>query len=247
MSKIFKEAWKDTAARINNQQDAESEPYDNLVEEQEDRSMESAAIEREHEEDQKGSKKSVKKSVTEDVLKDTAKKLKEKKVSRWEARMALCDLGGMKLFSFELDTILDDVYGKPPAPEVLDLDEDAMLGIFKTNILKPGQSIHTDKWDKCVAEVKASSPDADSFAVCTSQLGEESFKSQFRHMSYTKGLVKKAKQKVSKDFGVGNAGPVPNSLLSGQDLEGEISEDQEEANQSEIDLIEGNNHENEGQ
>lgn len=91
---------------------------------------------------------------------------------------------------------------------------------------KPGESVHTAKWDKCVSEVKASSPDADPFAVCTAQLGEESFKSEHRHKAYIKAEIVKAQKKIGK-FGVVNAGPVPNTLLARQDLEDEACDSEE--------------------
>lgn len=85
-------------------------------------------------------------------------------------------------------------------------------------IQKPGVSIHTPKWDECVAQVKAKGG-ADPYAVCTAQLGEESFKSEYRGLAYTKSVVKNAKRYLKMN--VAGAGPVPNSLLAGQDLEPE--------------------------
>lgn len=90
----------------------------------------------------------------------------------------------------------------------------------KSVVEKPGPSIHTSKWDECVADVKSKNPGANAYAVCTSQLGDESFKSEFRGLAYTKSLIKNAKREMAKDVGVGFAGAVPNSLLARQDLEG---------------------------
>lgn len=94
----------------------------------------------------------------------------------------------------------------------------------KSIVQKPGPSIHTSKWDDCVADVKNKNPGANAFAVCTSQLGEESFKSEFRGLAYTKSLIKNAKRELAKDVGTSFAGPTPNSLLARQDLEGEAME-----------------------
>lgn len=89
----------------------------------------------------------------------------------------------------------------------------------KTQVEKPGPSIHSDKWDRCVKEVTENGNADNAFSVCTAQLGEESFKSQYRHFSYAKGELTKARREVEK-LGIGYAGPIPNSLLAGQDLEG---------------------------
>lgn len=96
----------------------------------------------------------------------------------------------------------------------------------KSVVEKPGPSIHTSKWDDCVANVKSKNPGANAYAVCTSQLGDESFKSEYRHLSYTKSLLKHAR-KLSKDIGIGLAGPIPHSLLADQDLEGVARESEE--------------------
>ena len=85
---------------------------------------------------------------------------------------------------------------------------------------KPGPAIHSEKWDQCVKDVKSKNSGANAFAVCTAQLGEESFKSEYRHLSYTKSLINKAR----KGMGIGFAGPIPSSLLARQDLEGEEKE-----------------------
>lgn len=89
-----------------------------------------------------------------------------------------------------------------------------------THVEKPGESIHTPEWDSCVIDVTGSVDNPS--AVCTAKLGEESFKSQYRHLSYTKHIIKKAKDVVK--FGIEGAGEVPSSLLAAQDLEDEETE-----------------------
>ncbi len=84
---------------------------------------------------------------------------------------------------------------------------------------KPGPSIHSSKWDDCVKNVSVSNPSANAYAVCTAQLGEESFKSEHRDLAYVKSEISKAKKEMNK-VGISIAGPVPNSLLAEQDLEG---------------------------
>ncbi len=85
--------------------------------------------------------------------------------------------------------------------------------IWKGIIQKPGPSVHSEKWDRCVADVKAKNPNANAYAVCTAQLGEESFKSQ---------------EEIDK-MGLEGAGSIPKSLLARQDLKGstEKAEDAE--------------------
>lgn len=79
---------------------------------------------------------------------------------------------------------------------------------------KPGGSTHTAKWDRCVAHVKSSNPDADPFAVCTAMLGDESFKAMDEQEF--NGLIDKALGQI----GISAAGPIPHSKLARQDLEG---------------------------
>lgn len=79
---------------------------------------------------------------------------------------------------------------------------------------KPGQSIHSEKWDRCVAEV-GSDPSVNAYAICTSQLGVESFKSL---SGMKKSQLDEVLQELDK-MGIGEAGPIPNSLLARQDLE----------------------------
>lgn len=89
---------------------------------------------------------------------------------------------------------------------------------------KPGDAAHTAKWDRCVEHVKASGSGADPFAVCTAMLGDESFKSMDEEKFNS--VIDKALEQVGKDmfgvggFGIAGAGPIPESLLARQDLEG---------------------------
>jgi hypothetical protein len=96
----------------------------------------------------------------------------------------------------------------------------------KIMVEKPGESIHSEKWDDCIRDVQSKGEKVNAFAVCTAQLGQESFKSQYQHLAYTKSLVKKARTETQK-MGIGFAGPVPTSLLADQDLE-PIADDSEE-------------------
>ena len=80
---------------------------------------------------------------------------------------------------------------------------------------KTGPSIHSAKWDECVADVKAKDSGKNAYAICTAKLNEESFKSQFKDLAYAKSEIKKARKAV----GIGFAGDVPESLLAEQDLE----------------------------
>ena len=89
---------------------------------------------------------------------------------------------------------------------------------------KPGDAVHTPKWDRCVEHVKASGSGADPYAVCTAMLGDESFKSMDE--GKFNAVLDKALEEVEKDsfgvggFGIAGAGPIPRSLLARQDLEG---------------------------
>ncbi len=110
---------------------------------------------------------------------------------------------------------------------VLNMDEQAMADEEiseedneKSSVEKPGNSIHSQKWDDCVANA-SKNPDVNAYAICTSQLGEESFKSL---ESMTKAELKQAAQEVKEAMGIDYAGDVPNSLLAGQDLEDEEKE-----------------------
>lgn len=100
------------------------------------------------------------------------------------------------------------------------------------SVEKPGPSIHTTKWDDCIRDVQTKDSKANAYAVCTAQLGEESFKSEHRHKGYIKSLIRKARLEVEEEkrekMGIATAGPVPNSLLAGQDLEGEARESEDD-------------------
>lgn len=82
---------------------------------------------------------------------------------------------------------------------------------------KPGGSVHTAKWDRCIEHVRSTNSGADPYAVCTAMLGDESFKAmdevQFN------GMIDKALEKLGS-FGIAGAGPIPESKLARQDLEG---------------------------
>ncbi len=109
-------------------------------------------------------------------------------------------------------------YDRNGVPVESHVDNETSKGMFpQLQISKPGPSIHTAEWDRCVEDIKRKNPDANAYAVCTAQLGEASFKSQYRHLSYIKSFIEKARKAVVTSF----AGPVPNSGLADQDLEGE--------------------------
>lgn len=82
-------------------------------------------------------------------------------------------------------------------------------------ISKPGPSIHSEKWDACVAEVSKDSG-VNAYAVCTSKLGEEAFKSEM-----TKSELSLAKEELTKAIDITQAGQIPHSLLARQDLKGD--------------------------
>lgn len=94
---------------------------------------------------------------------------------------------------------------------------------YKSIVEKPGNSIHSAKWDRCIEHVKESGSGKNAYAVCTAMMGEESFKSieddatfMAKMDEYMTTLGIKMKQKsVGTDF----AGKVPSSLLARQDLE----------------------------
>jgi hypothetical protein len=95
----------------------------------------------------------------------------------------------------------------------------------QAEIEKPGaDSIHTQKFDDCVRDVQQKNPKANAYAVCTAQLGEQSFKSEHRHKAFVKKQIWEAK----KEMGISFAGPVPGSLLARQDLEGEAIDSEED-------------------
>jgi hypothetical protein len=80
---------------------------------------------------------------------------------------------------------------------------------------KPGTSIHSPKWDKCVEQVEGNAEGVNAYAVCTAMLGDESFKSM-DDSSFAEKM-----QFYLEKLGIGSAGAVPNSLLADQDLEPE--------------------------
>jgi len=90
---------------------------------------------------------------------------------------------------------------------------------------KPGDATHSTKWDDCVKEAQAKNPKSNVYAICTAQLGEESFKSQYRHLASMRKEIREARKDVGTS---GFAGGIPNSLLADQDLEG-VADDSEEA------------------
>ncbi len=79
---------------------------------------------------------------------------------------------------------------------------------------KPGNSTHSAKWDRCIEEVKASGKGKNAYAICTAAMGDESFKSMDDST-----FDEKIKTYLHK-LGIAGAGPIPNSLLSKQDLVG---------------------------
>ena len=99
----------------------------------------------------------------------------------------------------------------------------------KTQVQKPGPSIHSAKWDRCVAEV-GKDPSVNAYAVCTAQLGEESFKSNM-----TKSELSLAKAELMKAIDITQAGGIPKTLLAEQDLEGETKKTELDETGKELD------------
>jgi hypothetical protein len=97
---------------------------------------------------------------------------------------------------------------------------------------KPGESIHSAKFDDCVRDVQSKNPKANAYAVCVAQLGDEAFKSEHRHKAYIKSKIKEAK----KEMGIGFAGPTPESLLARQDMEAEADESEEAIREGESNI-----------
>lgn len=85
---------------------------------------------------------------------------------------------------------------------------------MKNTFQKPGDSIHSPKWDRCVEQVESHSKNANAYAVCTAMLGDSSFKSM-----EDSTFEEKMKMYMEK-LGIAGAGSIPNSLLADQDLEG---------------------------
>jgi antitoxin component of MazEF toxin-antitoxin module len=118
-------------------------------------------------------------------------------------------------------------YDQQGVPVSSYVDDDMDKGMFPPfQVSKPGPSIHTAKWDKCIEDVKRRGG-ANAYAVCTAQLGEEAFKSEVRHMGYVKSLIAKARKEIKK-MGIGDAGGIPHSLLARQDLEGDAQLEKDE-------------------
>jgi hypothetical protein len=88
-------------------------------------------------------------------------------------------------------------------------------------IEKPGATTHSAKFDRCVFDVKAKGG-ANAFAVCTAQLGEEAFKSWSQMVGKvgTDSEMIKEIDEFKRTLGIGGAGPLPQSLLARQDIEG---------------------------
>lgn len=126
------------------------------------------------------------------------------------------------------------------------------------NVEKPGESIHSQKWDDCVSEV-GKDPNVNAYAVCTAKLGEESFKADMTKSQMEKAIdILKAVcmtcegtgwadgvkchecggSGMKKDMGISNAGPVPHSLLARQDLESSTRKGAVEQTGKELDIIE---------
>jgi len=57
------------------------------------------------------------------------------------------------------------------------------------------KDIHSDKWKRCVKQVQTNNPEVDAYAICTAQLGAESFKSN----TYIKMVEEKKKEEVKTD------------------------------------------------
>jgi len=110
---------------------------------------------------------------------------------------------------------------------------------FGDDVQKPGESIHSEEWDACVREVqsKVGNAKANAYAVCTAKLGDTAFKSQVRHLAYVKSEIKKARKEVEK-MGIEAAGPIPNSELARQDLEGEADDEENRVQNEKYDVAE---------
>lgn len=99
--------------------------------------------------------------------------------------------------------------------DIVDAMDYGMLEEKAEEVEKPGNSIHSEKWDACVRDVKTQRVDVDAYAVCTAQLGEASFKS-IENMS--KAELKIAMGELKKAIDIEDAGPIPYSLLARQDM-----------------------------
>ena len=130
------------------------------------------------------------------------------------------ELSEVKEEVHEMDERLDqyETPGGSRKAAIEDTDEyESTDPMHKDRVEKPGASTHTAKWDRCVEHVKASGSGADPYAVCTAMLGDESFKSM------DEGKFNEVLDKALGSFGIAAAGPIPESLLARQDLEGTTS------------------------
>lgn len=91
----------------------------------------------------------------------------------------------------------------------------AFTEFYKTLVEKPGESPHAAKWDRCVEHVSQQGG-ANAYAVCTAALGQSAFKSMD---AGDPNFLKEVDMFLGK-LGISGAGPVPNSLLARQDLDG---------------------------
>lgn len=81
---------------------------------------------------------------------------------------------------------------------------------------KPGNASHSAKFDRCVEHVESKGGAKNAYAICTMAMGEDALKS----MEHNDPNFGKEIETFMRTLGIGEAGPVPNSLLSAQDLEG---------------------------
>lgn len=92
----------------------------------------------------------------------------------------------------------------------------AFLKAYKNLVEKPGNAEHSAKFDACVAHVQEQGNGKNAYAICSAAMGDESFKSMEPN---NPNFIKEIDFFLQK-LGIGGAGPVPNSLLAEQDLEG---------------------------
>lgn len=97
---------------------------------------------------------------------------------------------------------------------------------------KPGASSHSAKWDRCIQHVKENGKGANAYAVCTDMLGEESFKFVKSEKDFTEKM-----DEYMRKLGISGAGPVPNSLLARQNLEGRVEDVVTEERMNEDDRV----------
>lgn len=92
----------------------------------------------------------------------------------------------------------------------------AFTKAYKRLVEKPGASVHSQKFDRCVEHVQSRGGAKNAYAICTAALGDAAFKSVSEN---DPSFVKELDVFLHK-LGIAGAGPVPNSLLARQDLEG---------------------------